>query len=284
MTTYCAITIDGDLRVGGVQQQRTAIRQIRQAHAALGLTGRVTWFINEHDFKWTTYHPDLLLELVESGEGIGLHDHVDSWYLENAPAAELCSFFEESRQKLASFYLRHGWEPALQMHRNGCCVQGANLYQALENVGYTILSDVRPEMAWWARMVKRDDSMFPWRCLNQRDPTAIFTDNRAIPLRAAPWRHQFYDWLDQTPRPGSFLHVPIACVPWIEQERVQAMVKNTPGHAVIVIDTHPYDLQNQVTGAVCKQNVDRYLETIRWIRLTLDAVFIRMDQIPDLIE
>jgi hypothetical protein len=280
---YCAVSVDGDLRVGSRDQQKDGIRAMRQAHLDLGIQGRTSWLINENDFHWTELHPEILLELAESGECIGIHDHLDTHYLEDKSSNEIFEFLSLSWHRIHDFYLYFGLNVPLLVHRNGCAYQGREIYCALDLLGYTILSDVWPGMKWHSRMIPTEHPIQPWRSLdNYEDPGSIFTDNSQVPLIAVPWRHDADNWLDVNSRSGRFLQAPITCLPWVDQERVQTAVQNSDTKVFVVIDTHPYNLQNPDTGDVATELVNAYSNSLRWIRDTYTAIFIRIDQIPRL--
>ena len=280
---YCAVSVDGDLRVGSQVQQKEGVRAMHQAHAELGILGCTSWLINENDFRWTEYHPEMLLELAESGECIGVHDHLDTQYLEDKPYDRIYEFLSISRYRLHDFYVRAGLNAPIFVHRNGCAHQGREIYRALDLMEYTILSDVWPGMKWYSRMVLTEHPIQHWKSLeDEGDPDAIFTDNSQIPLSAAPWRHDADNWLDVNSRSGRFLQAPITCLPWVDQARVQTAVENSGQQVFLVIDTHPYNLQNPETGDVSARLVEDYRNSLGWIRDTYHAIFIRIDQIPRL--
>ncbi len=258
---------------------------MRQAHTDLGILGHTSWLINENDFHWTELHADILLELAESGECLGVHDHLDSHYLEDKPCDVIYEFLAGSRGRLSKFYRSRGLDIPLCVHRNGCAHQGREIYHALDRMEYTILSDVWPGMKWYARMLPADDPVRRWKSLdNADDPQAIYTDNSQVPLNAGPWRHDSDNWLDFKSRDGRFLQVPITCLPLVDQARVLAAVENSGRQVFLVIDTHPYNLQDPATGEVLPALVKDYCSSMAWIKDRYGAEFIRLDQIPEIME
>jgi hypothetical protein len=282
---YCAVSVDGDLRVGSLDQQKEAIHAMRLAHASLGILGNTSWLINEHDFHWTELHPNFLHELAESDECIGVHDHLDTHHLENASCERIMEFFSSSRRRLEDFYRSTSKEVSIVLHRNGGAQQGREIYRALDRMPYTIVSDVWPGMRWFTRMVPIEHPVQPWKALDRpEDPEAIFTDNSQVPLVAVPWRHDPDNWLDIHSKIGRFLQVPITCLPWVDRTRVQTAIENSGCQAFLVIDTHPYNLQNPKSGDVSAELVEKYYDALVWIRETYHAGFVRLDQIPQLFE
>ena len=118
---------------------------------------------------------------------------------------------------------------------------------------------------------------------NKKDPETIFTDNSQINLIAVPWRHSAENWLDINSQTGHFLQVPITCTPWVDRARIKSAVENSGQQVFLVIDTHPYNLQDPKTGDVSTRLVNDYCNSLNWIRDNYMAICIRLDQIPKLI-
>ncbi len=273
---FFLVTVDGDLRVGSPVQQRRGVEALRACHARLGLLGRTTWFINENDFGWTEQYGDLLLDLADSGEAIGLHDHLDTHDAETY--ADALALMSRSLEQVAEFLARAGREGPLRAHRNGCFQQGEAIYRAARDLGYIWLSDVWPQMALYARMVRDGALPNPWRRLG-REEGGILIDNARVPLNGTPWRHDPGNWLDTASREGHFLHVPVTCAPFIDWERVQAALHAAGERAFLVLDTHPYDLQDPETGEIDPARVGTYETALRRVRDGLSATFIRIDEV-----
>ncbi len=279
---YFLVTVDGDLRIGAREQQEAAVRAMRDVHASLGLTGRTSWMINEIDFHWTVEHARLLWDLADTGEAIGVHDHLDTHFAETYDQA--LDLMGRSRRQLGDFFRHAGRDVALSAHRNGCSLQSEASYRAARTLGYSVLSDVRPGLIWHARMVCDRPAPNPWRCLGAEDDGAIRSDNSAVPLAALPWRHDAHNWLDFTSRQGPFLQVSVTCAPFIERPRFEAVVGGGQACAFLVLDTHPYDLQDPATGAVRAERVAEYRQAIEWVRDLWPVVFIRIDQVESVLD
>jgi len=187
---------------------------------------------------------------------------------------------ERSRSRLIAFLSSEDIEPArrLTAHRNGCAMQSEPSYQAAIDLGYSIVSDVRPELVWWARMVSDGDLPSPWRALEEGDPRAVCTDNRKVPLSSLPWRHGAANWLETTSHDGPLTHIPVTCLPWIERERVEASIKGNSEEAFVLLDTHPYDLQDPASGDISEERVGRYRSALEWVIEDYHPTFIRLDQ------
>jgi hypothetical protein len=277
-TVFFLVTVDGDLRVGTPAQQKAGVRAMREVHASLGLRGKTSWMINELDFEWTEKHLDLLLDLAHSGECIGVHDHLDTYFAESYE--DVFPLMQQSRSRLMACLSSEGIEPArfLTAHRNGCAMQSEPSYRAAIDLGYSIVSDVRPELVWWARMVKVEGMPNSWRALEVGDPRAVCTDNRRIPLPALPWRHGADNWLETTSREGPLTHIPVTCLPWLERDRVEAVIEGNREEAFVLLDTHPYDLQDPGSGEISEERVDSYQRALEWVIEDYHPTFIRLDQ------
>jgi hypothetical protein len=277
---YFLVTVDGDLRVGTPAQQAAGVRAMRDVHIQQGFLGRTTWMINESDFHWTEQHPDLLLELVDSGECIGVHDHLETHYAETYAAGLV--LMRSSKSMLEAFLSRHGAGGVVDAHRNGCALQSEAWYHAQMELGYRIASDVWPGTVWSGRMVRDGQGANPWRNLGNDGAGAIPMDNEAVPLTALPWRHNSANWLDFSSRRGHFLQVPITSMPLIDRARFRAAVDNGRPLAFLLVDTHPYDMQDPLTGDVSPERVEAYRQSLEWVVKTFRAKPIRLDHVEGL--
>lgn len=279
-TVYAVITIDGDLRIGDLGQQKAAINAMMDIHKKAGISGSTTWFINEIDFQWTKWHFASLLALFDRGEELAVHDHQDTHYLfEYAP---LLKMMQTSKENLEMFFKQHRSGVSLRSHRNGCAFQNMIFYRVLLSLGYDIVSDVWPGMRWSGRMVKDRTRPMIWRSLSEEDPDSITMDNRNVPLGVCPWRHQADNWMDFHSQTGSFLHLPITTMPLIDRQRVRSAVASGPEVAIVVTDTHPYDLQDPVTGEVSSQACEAHLDSILWMMNEYNPRFVRAQQAAEI--
>jgi hypothetical protein len=275
------VTVDGDLRIGTPEQQEAGIRAIRQVHTDLGIMGCTTWMINEIDFDWTGQHAQALFDIVDSGECVGVHDHQDTHYVESYESA--LALMQDSRRRLMGFLEKSGRRVPLQVHRNGSAIQSEALYRAAVDVGYSLVSDVWPGVRWYGRMVRDGSEPNPWRRMGESDPDAILMDNRLVPLAAIPWRHGPCNWLDFESQGGPLLQVPITCAPWVDETRMTEAASSGGSTAFLVLDTHPYDMQDPATGEVSPERVSEYRRSLEWVRDRFQPAFIRLDQVPELL-
>jgi hypothetical protein len=134
-------------------------------------------------------------------------------------------------------------------------------------------------MIWSGRMVCDGSLPNPWRRIEEPDPQAITMDNREVPLRAQPWRHDVDNWLDFESRDGFFLQVPINSMPFLDRSRVETAIQGSGEVAFIVLDTHPYDIQSSGSGGIAEQAVEKYREDLIWVHDRYNCEFIRIDNV-----
>jgi hypothetical protein len=145
------------------------------------------------------------------------------------------------------------------------------------DLGYSLVSDVRPELAWSARMVEQDGQ---WVCLDEADSRSVFNDNRCVPLGSKPWYHSANNWMAYTNTEGPLLQVPVTSMPGVEPVRISTAVQQSRDQAFIVIDTHPYDLQDRNSSEVSTEQLVCYQQSLLWIIESFTPTFIRIDQLP----
>ncbi len=270
------VTVDGDLRVGDVEQQKRSVRRLFGLFDELGLRGCVTWFVNETDFHWTTLHGDLLLEIVERGEAVGIHDHFDTHYATTYEKA--LPLAKEALRKLTTFYAGQGKRVHLISHRNGCFWQTQTLYQVIRELGYRVVSDVWPGTRSATRMLKIQDS--PQRWLAAEDDAVFLRDHTAVPLAGNLWWHDENNWLQYDSTQGALLQVPVISAPYIELDRMQQAAAAAAGAAAYLTwDTHPYNILDEATGEVDENMLSNFRANLSEIRARLDPVWMNMERL-----
>jgi hypothetical protein len=278
---FFLVTVDGDLRIGTPAQQESAVLAIRGVHGQQGLLGRTTWMINELDFHWTEQHPGPLLELAETGESIGIHDHLETHHAFTYSQAK--EDMHRSKSAVEKLLLSHGYRTPISMHRNGCGFQSEIWYDAQSELGYHLVSDVWPEKIWSGGMLCDGAPPSPWRSLEPTEAGAIAMDNRVVPLTALPWRHGPANWLDFRSKLGHFLQVPITSMPSVDRQRFEDAAANGQPVAFLLLDTHPYDMQDPSTGDVSSERIDAYRDSLVWVMTTFGADPIRLDEVEGLL-
>jgi hypothetical protein len=275
--TYCLLTVDGDLRIGEPEQQIIGINALRNLYAELGLTGTTSWFINELDFHWTENFEDILIDLVASGEAIGVHDHLDTYFAEDFKSA--FNLMKRAKDRLEAFFTKNNIPQRLEFHRNGCAHQREEYYRAAIELGYRIVSDVWPETKWTSRMVNRDGE---WIYLDREDEGAILMDNSTIPLGTLPWQHNHTNWLDINSQAGPLLQLPITSMPWIEKERVEAALASDQPYRFLLFDIHPYDLQSRESGKIDREKHLSYRNTLAWLIEVVQPKFVNVTEYAEI--
>jgi hypothetical protein len=254
-------TVDGDLRVGTPEQQEAAVSELCRLFDDCGLTGHVSWFINEQDFGWTTEHAGLLGCLLDRGDAVGIHDHFDTHDVTSYE--ETLSLAGTSRARVQVFCASRGYQMPLWAHRSGCFVQRESYYRALIDLGYRVVSDCMPGQRFCTKMVQL--SRHPQRWLEVFDDLRWEADNRALPVTATPWWHDAGNWRDCASRSGTLLHLPVICAPYPDADRMVQAWHASANPLCLTWDTHPYNIQDPATGEVDPALVDSFRVGIRQV-------------------
>ncbi len=156
-----------------------------------GLEGKVTWFLNEGDVRWSVKYKTLIRDMVQAGYEIGLHTHVGSIFrdagLETLSSSEeIYEIMRRTKEDLGGCL-----GMTCLSHRFGCYYQTKTLYSLVKKMGLRILSDVNPGVFL-------------------RDLEGHILDNANVPMDVLPWRHDEDNWLDFASRQGYFLHIPVS--------------------------------------------------------------------------
>ncbi|HOL66345.1 MAG TPA: hypothetical protein PKX93_02680, partial [bacterium] len=140
------ITVDCDLRVDATGLRQETLEQLLAVFDGSGVSGHVTWFLNENDFQLTRYHKSFLDEAIRRGDTLGLHDHLDKMKrpLNKETVKQYC---QASKRRVEDFLKKRKVGRKILFHRNGCFLQEATVYAALRELGYTVCSDIYPGMA-----------------------------------------------------------------------------------------------------------------------------------------
>lgn len=268
-------TVDGDLRVGNLVQQKQAVRRLSALFDELGLRGCVTWFVNENDFHWTAAHGDLLLEIVARGDALGIHDHFDTHDAQTYQQA--LALASRSLQRVKDFCHRAGLSVEVIAHRNGCFLQSQAYYRVLRALGYRVVSDIWPGQRWCGRMIRAQEAPQKW--IVQQD-SAFACDHSGVPLAADLWWHDQDNWFPPGARAGAFLQVPVISAPYIEPDRMAEAVAGTSGStAYLTWDTHPYNIQHELTGEIDEGMVTAIGDRLAEVRQRFGPEFIHVNHL-----
>ena len=120
----------------------------------------------------------------------------------------------------------------------------------------------------------------PWRQLEADDPDAIAMDNRTVPLTVASLaaRSGQLAGLGQPQRPLVAGPDYLSCL-GTDRRRFEVAADNGQPDAFLLVDTHPYDMQDPSTGDVSTERVDAYSRSLEWVTETFRAEAIRLDQV-----
>ncbi|MGD9497478.1 MAG: hypothetical protein AB7Y46_14350 [Armatimonadota bacterium] len=277
MRTLFLVTVDCDLRTDHMGARQAALQALLDVFADEGLAGQVTWFLNENDFCLTEHQEAFLHEAVTRGDGIGIHDHLEALNLaasEGAPhyrASSVLAYCRASREGVARWLERNGYAGEIRAHRNGCLTQAMGIYEALGELGYTVLSDV------WPRHRSTDRRGHPAQ------------DNTALPLGIGAYRHDAHNFSDFASTSGRFLQVPVAAVflgsfePGMLERWLGAAEQQGAEPAVFTWCLHPYEVLNDNLDAVSPGMVEVLRDHLRRIRAGYEVEFARLTQLEEIV-
>ena len=177
-----------------------AVKVLFDIFDTAGLIGKITWFLNEVDVRWTHNFPYLLDAILERGDTVGLHSHFGGIFGRPIVSTfkDVLAVCKAGKEELEAYLGGR----KIKLHRSGCFRQTATIYEVLKTLGFNVVSDVNPGR-------------------KTLDAEGHILDNSTIPLSAVPWRHDVSNWLDYRSTEGWFLHIPVTA------EGIDAMTKLT---------------------------------------------------------
>ncbi len=273
MRTLFLVTVDCDLRTDHMAARQACLGAMLEAFGDEGLAGRVTWFLNENDFRLTESHEAFLHEAAGRGDTLGIHDHLEPL---NANSAETTPEYEvrsvlaccrASRDRVTGWLEDNGYPGGVRAHRTGCLTQAPQVYEALAELGYAVLSDI------WPRHRANDRRGRPAQ------------DNTEIPLGIGPYRHDAHNFADFASTRGRFLQVPVGAMflgpfgfelldRWLEGSAEQGV-----DPAVFTWCLHPYEVLTDNRDAVSPGMVAVLRDHLRRFREDYAAEFVSMEQL-----
>ncbi len=210
MELTIALTVDCDLRRGTVVQRNKSLMTLMELFESYGLNGHITWFLNQNDFSMVEYHSDFIDKIVSKGATVGVHDHFDRFdsihsYKQGSRPVDmrsqdevlsLCGFSKDGVDN----YLKKKGYSTVKLHRNGCLVQTTEIYRALKELGYTVVSDTIPGYLYEKGINGKTDR------IGRPHPSAAA--GKDIPLSVQPYRHDPENWTAYNSSEGHFFQVP----------------------------------------------------------------------------
>lgn len=250
MSKSLLITVDCDLRSDDVVLRQKSLDVLLRMFADVGVSGHTTWFLNENDFQITENHPAFLREALRRGDTLGVHDHFEPFkgVYEAKPIQEFCV---RSKRSVAEWLAAEGHAQEIVHHRNGCLAQHPNVYTALRQLGYTVVSEV-----------------YPGKMLPDRAGYAAF-DNRAVPAGILPYRHDEANFDEYRSTRGHFLHFPVMHMGLRDfnfdtvDRWVEAFSEAAVEQAMFVWLFHPYEIMNPERTGMSESRVDWLAAQIR---------------------
>jgi len=246
------VTVDCDIRADDVALRQESMAVLLDTFEQTGAAGHITWTLNENDFEITKNHQDFLHEALRRGDTLGIHDHFEplGGNYEFGPALEIC---RRSKESVEAWLAANGYPAEIPLHRNGCLVQHPEIYRALQELGYTQVSEVWPENA-------RGD----------REGNYAF-DNTEMPVGISPYRHDTDNFADYTSTTGHFLHFPVTHMflqlgggfNWETMARWdQAFARQDLELASYLWLFHPYEIMDAERKAIDPQMVETLAQII----------------------
>ena len=275
---YFFITMDCDTRIGNNVVQKEGILTLFDLYNELNLRERVTWFINNNDFNFTTVKKDILLEISHRGDSVGIHDHFESANISDYKSAKI--FANRSLKKIIDFYDSNGIKEQIISHRNGCLSQFSYVYKVLIELGYKVVSDVWPGKEWCSKMIAVDRKKNKWQVDHTMSDFSIHIDNSHIPLNGTYWIHNENNAVEYTSREGSLIQLPIVGCggPCLDRKAILETIKNNINNEVFLAwDIHPYDIQDEISQKTEKIKVNLYKKDIEWLINEYNPIFININ-------
>ncbi|MFH0796717.1 MAG: hypothetical protein V2A65_06620 [Candidatus Omnitrophota bacterium] len=282
------VTVDCDMRIDRIDVREESLQVLFRTFREYGLAGHVTWFLNENDFNLTGNHQEFLKQAIKAEDSIGIHDHVDR--IKTLKKDNLKEFFQQSKLKVEGFFKKNRLgEKNINIHRTGCAVQNPEIYAALKELNYRIVSDVVPGEAG-----------------SRTDQSPGF-DNRLIPEGIRPYLHNEADYFDyrtsilitpkgittgiRKPLLGHFIQVPIAHIylaldfdkvaRWLKiSEAIEFTYPATSGKnpAVVTWVFHPYEILNTERTKISAKKVNLLQNQLNRLEKELHFLFVSMDE------
>ena len=230
------ITVDCDLRISSVVTRNESLMSLVKTFDKHGVSGHVTWFLNENDFAITHSHPEFLKEVIERGDTIAIHDHIDflgsRWEYD-----AIYDFCSKSLTSVKNWLKENGCSKQISSHRFGCGFQRPAAYKAVVNLGYTISSDVCPETIWH----------------NHTGEQSL--DNTSVPIGILPYRHGPESINDYKTNSGPIFQIPYieatltrSSQPRFNRKLINSWIAGAESlgqeRCVITFAFHPYEVVN----------------------------------------
>ena len=264
------ITVDCDLRTSSVVTRNESLLALIDLFDQHRVSGHVTWFLNENDFAITYSHPSFLKEVIQRGDTLGVHDHIDflrgRWQYD--PIYDFCS---RSLESIRTWLGEKGYSLPLSAHRFGCCFQHPEAYRALVDLGYRVSSDAVPGT----------------RHCNHTNELSF--DNTDIPVGILPYRHTPEAINDYKTSCGPMLQIPFLKAtltstfwPRFHRDTVDAWISGGRelGHetAAICFDFHPYEIMDAGKLEVDEESITCLSEIIILMRDEYGIQFTSIDE------
>ena len=267
---YFLFTVDCDLRISSSETRNESLLALVDVFDKNRLSGHITWFLNENDFVLTQLHQEFLKKIIKRNDAIGIHDHLDFMGSRRNYKA-IYKFCSKSLERVKDWLKENKYKTKIQAHRFGNLLQHPEAYRALQNMGYSICSDVCPENS--SKGLSGKPSF----------------NNKNIPLGILPYRHNFKTIGSYKNDSGPLLQFPVIrgtltadyAAP-LSKNIINAWIKGAEklGNkaCVITFAFHPYEVVDIDKLIVDKRKILGLENVITMMRKEYNAMFISVEE------
>lgn len=145
------ITIDGDEKNKG--DIATAVPFLLRFFDQTHLRGKVTWFLNQYDVNWVERYPDLIMQILDRKDEVGLHSHVEDRIHDYRSLVRIISNAKQRIEEYCAKRLSNNY--CIISFRSGKLAKSEELFNAISDAGFKFDSSVRP--GWSGNDIHSDD-------------------------------------------------------------------------------------------------------------------------------
>ncbi len=192
---YICITVDGDAH-GIPNALEKGMPLLFKIFDRNGLSGKVTWFINER-YDWTGTYPHLLQQILYRGDRLEVHCHIES-LIARDDFVQIYDEIARDRQKIESFSRRYLPNYRISCFRSGSGDRSVKMMQALEELGFSYDSSITPGESFdvYGKMISDKDVPRSRNCYFLRPEEYKVPSNKPTQIVELP----VYNALYGTPR------------------------------------------------------------------------------------
>ncbi len=298
MKNLLLVTVDCDLRCNNIDLRQKSLDKLLEVFAEVKATGHITWFLNENDFVLTKKHQSFLIEAIQRGDTLGLHDHFELFkgQYEQLSILEFC---RRSKGTLQEWLAKNGHNDEIIFHRNGALTQHPVIYAVLKELGYKVVSDVYPGHNG-ADLVKHPNPVesavlkeLEYKVVSDVYPGHSgadlvkhpFFNNRSMPPGIMPYRHDEENFQDYRCSKGNFLQIPImhmgmADLDFIQMDHwLKLFANQSVESGVLLWLFHPYEILDDVRTKISIERLQILRSHLNKCRTEFKLNFTNMEEL-----